>query len=74
VNDDYGDIVEVAEYHMARANQCLEAGYRLLRIATTSHQREKRDNSNQVYISHEFQYVVGRTAEVPHFEPQMRTP
>jgi hypothetical protein len=60
-------IVEVQECHLRKANEYLAAGYVLLYEGITTHERTKRDG--QLYISREFQYVVGRTADVAHFEP-----
>jgi len=63
------NIVEVVETGLRRANEFLTHGYTLLYTNTVTRQR---NGPNGWYIRRDHGYVLGRTADVAHYEPTPR--
>lgn len=64
----FGEIVEIVPTGSFRANQYLEHGYRLLSIVRTNHAKTRADG--QLFIHNRVTYVMGRTVEVDHWQPE----
>lgn len=60
------EVVELRSYR--RANLYLAAGYRLLSIMTVHYGEDGKS------LRRGAQYVVGRTADVPHFDSPTQAP
>lgn len=68
-------IVEVVHVtHDDRANAYLAHGYNLIGDPHTTTRLAKHPNNPAGYIRREVTYVLGRTAEVEHFDYQLHGP
>ena len=61
-------IVEIDEAHGGIVNRWLEAGYRLLAIESESRSAKHPGPAGQFYVRRQTKYIVGRSADVAHFD------
>ena len=68
----FGDIAQIEECGARRANQLLDAGYRLIGLGAKVWEQNRRQlppdgRSGETFIKRDFRYVIGRTAAQPVF-------
>ena len=66
---EYDGIVEVVEARVRQANDYLSHGYKLLGVQNIAGSGTHPDGK-QYFVRRMLCYVVGRTEDVPHYEPQ----
>lgn len=64
----YAELHEAGGYR--EANAYLAAGYDLLHITDRTAAKMKPDGSKQIYVQRKPVFILGRTADVAHFEPE----
>lgn len=68
-HDSLDGVVEIVEAGRRNTNLYLDNGYRLLRASVTT-RLLKRDAVP--WVRKDFTYVLGRSAEVAHYDPPLR--
>lgn len=63
------DMVEVVEANVAKANDYLRHGYRLMGVYPIAIVEHPKDTNIQSYVRKRVIYVLGRTAETEHYAP-----
>lgn len=65
-HDSLDGVVEIVEAGLRNANRYLANGYRLLRASVTTRLRR---GDNVPWVRKDFTYVLGRSADVAHYDP-----
>lgn len=75
MTEELGQIVQLEECGLRRANQLLGLGYQLLNVAQVAKETPRRKPppdapaEGSTYIRRDLRYVIGRTAEQDTFPP-----